>query len=130
MKVDKRFPLQVAGVLAGGLLLAAYPAMQAGSEALTAVIIGAVLSTVNVLVGFLAIEYSFDKSHATFLKAVLGGMGIRIVVMLALLVLLIRYAGLPVVALVVSVLGFYVVFLVLELLYIQKKVSNTFESSR
>jgi hypothetical protein len=116
-------------VLAGGLLVASYPAMQAGNQVLAAVIIGAVLSTANVLVGFLAIEYSFEKSHATFLKAVLGGMGIRIVVMLALLVLLIRYAGLPVVALVVSVLGFYVIFLVLELLYIQRKVSHKYQSS-
>lgn len=129
MKLDKRFPLQVGGVLAGGLLVASYPAMQAGNQVLAAVIIGAVLSTANVLVGFLAIEYSFEKSHATFLKAVLGGMGIRIVVMLALLVLLIRYAGLPVVALVVSVLGFYVIFLVLELLYIQRKVSHKYQSS-
>ncbi len=129
MKLDKRFPLQVGALLFGGLLLAAFPALQAGKEVLVAVIIGAVLSTANVLAGFLAIEYSFDKSHATFLKAVLGGMGIRMATMLALLVLLIRYAGVHTVALVASVLGFYILFLVLELLYIQRKVSQRHQSS-
>jgi hypothetical protein len=129
MKLDKRFPLQVGGVLIGGLLLAAFPAMRAGEGVLAAVVIGAVLSTLNVLAGFLAIEYSFDKAHATFLKAVLGGMGVRMVAMLAILVLLLRFTALPAVALVASVLGFYVMFLVLELLYIQRKVSHNHQSS-
>lgn len=129
MKVDRRFPLQVGGLLFGGLLLAAFPAMQAGKEVLAAVVIGAVLSTANVLAGFLAIEYSFDKSHAAFLKSVLGGMGIRLVTMLAILVLLIRYAAVPPVALVVSVLAFYSIFLVLEVLYIQRKASQKHQSS-
>ncbi len=44
-----------------------------------AVAIGAVMSTVNVLLGIPAIEYyARDKSYTTFLKAVLGGMGLRL----------------------------------------------------
>jgi len=56
-------------------------------------------------------------------------MGVRMVAMLAILVLLLRFTALPAVALVASVLGFYVMFLVLELLYIQRKVSHNHQSS-
>ncbi|MER3523333.1 MAG: hypothetical protein C4326_04530 [Ignavibacteria bacterium] len=129
MKIDKRFPLHIAGLLAVGLLVTAIPASREGSDTLLAVIVGALLSTANVLAGFFAIEYSFDKSHATFLKAVLGGMGIRMVAMLAILVALLRFAHLPAVVLVASVLGFYLAFLIVEVLYIQRKVSGSQQNS-
>lgn len=124
MKFDKRFPLQVAAVLMAGLIIGSIPAANAGGDAVVALVVGAMLSAANVLAGFIAIEYSFDKSHATFLKAVLGGMGIRLIVMLGLIVLLIRAASLSAAPLVISVLAFYVMFLVLEVLYIQRKVSQ------
>ena len=92
------------------------------------VVVGAVLSTANVLAGFLAFEYSLERSYTTMLKAVLGGMGIRLVFMLAMLVLLIKVVGLHAVALVVSLLSYYVVYLVLEVLYIQERVSHKSKS--
>jgi hypothetical protein len=129
VKVYKRFPLQVAITFVAGLAIAAIPLMKLGSrEIVVAVIVGAVMSTVNALAGFLAIEYSLEKSYTTFLQAVLGGMGIRMVVMLGTLVLLIKLAGFHAVGLVVSVLSFYVIYLVLEIFYIQKKVSHKNQS--
>ncbi len=124
MKVDKRFPLHVAIIFVGALLLAAIPLANMGADVRLAVLVGAVLSTLNVLSGFLAIEYSFDRSYNTFLKAVLGGIGVRMMVTLGTLVLLIKFSALHTIALVVSVLSFYVFYLVLEILYIQKKVSH------
>lgn len=127
MRVDKRFPVQVAVTFVVGLVVGfgLMKLMRAESaEVIYAVIVGAVLSTANVMAGFLAIEYTLDKSYNTFLKAVLGGMGIRMAVMLGVLVLLIKFAGLHMVALVVSVLSFYVVYLVLEIFYIQKRVTH------
>jgi hypothetical protein len=123
VKIDKRFPLQVMITLGVAALLGAYPLLRyAPAEIQLAVSVGAVMSTVNVLLGFLAIEYSFDKSYTTFLKAVLGGMGVRMALLLGVLLVLIRFGGLHAVALTVSLLGFYAVFLVLEVLFIQKKV--------
>ena len=111
--------------LAGASLLAGYPVVHYGSPAiLTACVVGALLSTVNVLLGYLAIQYSFEKSYTTFLKAVLGGMGARMVLLLGSLVVLIRFFGFHAAALTVSLLGFYALFLVLEILFIQKKVGN------
>ena len=124
MKVDPRFPRQVVLTLivVGGL--SAYPLFRfASREILEATIAGTLLSTLNALGGFLAIEYSFDKSYTTFLKTVLGGMGIRMAVMLGGMAVLIKLFQFHVVALVVSMLGLYMVYLVLEILYIQKKLT-------
>jgi len=123
VKIDKRFPLQVIGTLIVVALASAYPMVRYGSpEILVAASVGGLLSTVNVLVGFLAIEYSFNKSYTTFLKMVLGGMGVRMALMLVALLVLIKVVGLHTAALTVSLLGFYVIFLILEVLFIQKKV--------
>jgi hypothetical protein len=124
VKVDKRFPFQVAAAFAVGLAIGLLVVSRQGQEVSDAVIAGAILSTLNVIAGFLAIEWSFKKSHTTFLKAVLGGMGIRLGVMLVLLVVLVRFVGLHAPALVVTVLCFYIVYLVLEIFYIQEKVSR------
>ena len=124
MKVDPRFPRQVfvTLIVLGGL--SAYPLFRyASRDIMEATIAGALLSTLNALAGFLAIEYSFNKSYTTFLKAVLGGMGIRMAVMLGVMVVLIKLYQFHVVSLVVSMLGLYMVYLVLEILYIQKKLT-------
>ncbi|MEO8166632.1 MAG: hypothetical protein ABI623_00205 [bacterium] len=128
MKIES-FPVQVAITFVAGFAIAAVPLFMLGSEKIIIAFgTGAILSTVNVLMGFGAIEYAFDKSFNTLLAAVLGGMGIRIGLLLLSLVLLIRYFGFHTVALVVSMLGFYVVYLVLEVLYIQRKVSHKHQS--
>jgi hypothetical protein len=124
VKIDKRFPLQVLGTLVIVVLVSGYPLVRyASADVMLAASAGALLSTVNVILGFLAIEYSFDKSYTTFLKVVLGGMGARMALMLAALLVLLKVAGLHAVALIVSMLLFYLVFLVLEVLFIQKKVA-------
>lgn len=124
MKGNGSFPVQVGLVLIGAVILLTYPLAAYGTaEILTAVVAGALLSTANVLVGYAAIEYSFNKSYTTFVKAVIGGMGLRMVVMLGALAALIVLGGLHAVALTTSLMGFYAVFLILEILFIQKKVS-------
>jgi hypothetical protein len=118
------FLLQVGLVLAGAALLLAYPlAVYATPAIRSAIAAGALLSTANVLLGYAAIEYAFHRSATTFLKAVVGGMGVRMVVMLAALTGLILLAGMHAVALMASLMGFYAVFLVLEIFFIQRKVS-------
>jgi len=124
MKIDARFPRQVALTLLVASALSAYPLSRYGSpEVIRAVAVGALLSTVNVLLGFLAIEYAFDKPYSVFLKAVLGGMGVRMLLLLGVMIVLILVFHMHTVALTVSLLGLYVIYLVLEVLFIQKKVS-------
>lgn len=125
MKIDRRFPIRVAITFGVGLVIALFLLLLLGVQGLALpVVVGAVLSTANVLAGFLAFEYSLERSYTTMLKAVLGGMGIRLAFMLAMLVMLIKVVGLNAVALVVSLLSYYVIYLVLEVLYIQERVSH------
>jgi hypothetical protein len=124
VRIDPAFPRRVMLVLLVAAVLAAYPLIRIGSGGVVlAVCVGALLSTVNVLAGFLTIEYSFEKSYTVFLKAVLGGMGMRMAVMLGFMLLLILVVRLETVPFIISLLGFYVVYLVLEILYLQKKVA-------
>lgn len=123
MRVDGQFLRQVLTALLVLAAVAAYPlAMYGSREILLAIGIGAALSTINVVAGYLAIEYSINKSYTTFLKAVLGGMGVRMTVMLGMLVLLIKGFGVHAVALTTSVLASYAVYLVIEIVFIQKKL--------
>ena len=124
MKLDWSFPKQIFIALiiigcVGGVPLFIFGT----SEIARAAIVGAVLTTVNVLLGYAAIEYSFEKSMTTFFKYVLGGMGLRLLAMVGVFLLLIKIFQYHAGALVTSIGVFYVVFLTLEILFIQKKVN-------
>ena len=117
------FPKQILATLVINFGVSAYPlARYASREILAAVIAGTILSTLNIAVGYAAIEYAFNKSMTTFTKVVIGGMGIRLLVVLAAMFFLIAVVRLHVAALTVSLFYFYAVYLVLEILFIQKKI--------
>ena len=123
MSIDWAFPRRIALVVVTAGAVAAYPLARLGSvDILVAAAAGCALSTLNALAGFVTIEIAFGKSYTAFLKAVLGGMGVRMLLALGVLTLLITVYHLHTVALTVSLLGFYVIYLVLEILYLQKKV--------
>lgn len=123
MIIDWGFPRRVATVVCIAAAVLAYPLLRLqNADILLATAAGCALSTLNALAGFVTIEIAFGKSYTAFLKAVLGGMGLRMLLMLGVLTLLITVYHLHTVALTVSLLGFYVIYLVLEILYLQKKV--------
>ena len=117
------FPRQVGITLLVVVLLAAYPMLRfASGPVIGGALIGAALSTLNVMLGYLAIEYAYEKSSTVFLRTVMGGMGLRLLFMLGSMTVLILLCRVHTAALTVSVLGFYVIFLVLEVLFLQRKV--------
>ena len=127
-KFDVSFPRQIAVVVILSAVLSVYPLFAfASAEVVRACIAGVTISVANVLAGYAAIEYSIDKSYTVFLKAVLGGMGLRMLVMLGALMLLIEVFHFQAVPLVVSLMGFYILFLILEILFMQKKMNKKAE---
>lgn len=84
---------------------------------------GAAISLANFLLGFFAIEYSYERSHTTFLKIVLAGMMVRLLAMTAAVVVLIKVYEFDALALMLALLGYYVVNLTFEVVFLQKKVS-------
>ena len=125
MKIDTKFPLQVLATVGIAGIVATYPlAAFSSRDVIIGVCLGAVISTVNVFAGFLGIEYSFNKSHETFVRTVLGGMGIRMVFLLGMFLVLIMVFHVHAVALTISLLGFYAIHLFMEVLFLQKKAGG------
>ena len=125
MKLDWSFPKQILLAIAVIVAVGIYPMMVFGTkQMLIASSVGAVLMTINVLLGYIAVEYSFEKSTTIFLQYVLGGMTVRMLCLAGILVVLIKLCELHVGSLVASMGIFYAVFLSLEILYIQKKVDR------
>jgi branched-subunit amino acid ABC-type transport system permease component len=81
----------------------------------TAVAFGAALATLNTLVAHALVEWSERRSTKAFLGAVLGGMVGRMALMLAAVVAGVLGLGLPRLPLVVSLLGYFVLFMAIEL---------------
>ena len=125
MKIDWSFLRLVVLCFAGAALLTYYPISEfATLEVTRSIIAGGVMSLINLLLGYLAIEVSFERSHTTFLKFVLGGMVGRLLLMWGILLLLIRVYGFHSASLMLSLLFFYALNLALEIYYLQKRVST------
>jgi hypothetical protein len=125
MKIDWSFLRLVVLCFAGAALLTYYPISEfATMEVTRSIIAGGVMSLINLLLGYLTIEVSFERSHTTFLKFVLGGMVGRLLLMWGILLLLIRVYGFHSASLMLSLLFFYALNLALEIYYLQKRVST------
>ena len=124
MKVDWKFLsivivayVGITGVFMVLLTQVAAPGLEPSAGA------GAGVSLLNFLLGFFAIEYSYERSHTTFLKIVLAGMLVRLLAMTAAVVVLIKIYEFDALALMLTLLGYYVVNLTIEVVFLQKKVS-------
>ena len=99
----------------GATLLAAALVVPRDTPVLTAVAFGAGLATLNTLAAHALVRWSERRSTKLFLGAVLGGMVGRMALMLAAVLAGVLVLGLPRLPLVVSLLGYFTLFLALEL---------------
>jgi hypothetical protein len=111
-----RYALMSLAIAAGSLALA-WPLLgrwlpPAGRVAALA---GAGLALANTVAAYGLVRWSAGRPTGAFLKAVLGGMVGRMGLMLAAVAGAVLVLGLPEVPLVVSLLAYFVVFLVIEL---------------
>jgi len=124
-RFDFAFPRQIVVTFVVAAGLASYPLFAyASADVVKACIAGSLISLVNVFAGYVAVEYAIDKSYTVFLRTVLGGTGLRMFAMLAALLVLIKVFRFHAAALVVSLLGFYVLFLFLELMFIHTTMTT------
>ena len=108
----------------------AYPLYAWGSvEVLRAVIASGIIAFVNILLGGLSLEYAINKSNTVFMTAVFGGMGVRMgLILVAVTILLLNdYHAL---ALTLSLMGFYVVFMTSEIIYVNNELSRRSASAK
>ena len=117
----KRYALIVLGIVAA-TLAAAWPAVPV--EARAAVLYGAALSAVNTVIAYFLTVWSIPRSPNVFLGVVLGGMGVRMAMMLLAVAAAVLGLGLPAVPLAVSVLAYFVPFLAFELTVLHRRTSQ------
>lgn len=84
---------------------------------------GGALAALNTLLAYCLVLWSQPRSTNVFLGAVLGGMVGRMALMLGAVVALVLALGLPKVPLAISLLSYFVLFLVLELAILQKRTT-------
>lgn len=110
-----------AGVVAATVSLTmAVSAQTLGARPAQAVSAGALLAGLNALAAYALVLWSRGRSTGAFMKAILGGLTARLLAMLAAVVLALRVLGLAEAPFVASLLGHFVLFLVLELWLVQR----------
>ncbi len=124
MKFDLTLPKRIGSLVFFIGALSVYPLYKVGDHEITVgFIAGCFIGLLNVGTGYLLIEYGFDKPNVTFLKLILGGMVARLLITPALVVVLIRVFQLHLVSLTASLFCFYFLFLVLEIMFLNKRLS-------
>jgi hypothetical protein len=85
-------------------------------------LVGWLLSAACFTTGFYAICRSFQQSFRVLMITIFGGMLARLVLIGAIFVLLVNLTSLHVTSFLVSLLGFYVVYLIIELHFVNSKL--------
>ena len=75
----------------------------------------------NSLTGYLLFEYGFDKESKVFTVVVFGGVALRLLVVMALVLIINLLGMVKSIDFVVSFISFYCIYLVVEILAYQKK---------
>lgn len=119
-----RYALVVLAVV-GGSLGALWPAWLQGLPPGVgwATVLGGALAAVNTLLAHFLVLWSSGRSTKLFLRAILGGMVGRMALMLAAVVAAVLWFGLPQTPLAVSLLAYFVFFLVLEIAIVHRRAA-------
>ena len=123
MSVNLLFPKQVLLATVITALLAAYPLSVYGSdEIVSGIVAGGLLSLMNVLVAYFSILYAFEKPNPTFVKVILGGMILRMAIIGAVVIVLLKWFQFHLPSLIGSLFFYYFLFMVFEIIFINKKL--------
>ena len=120
-----RYALIVVTIVALSLALA-WPLGLRGLDvrARWATLFGGVLAATNTLAAYALVSWSIGRSTNTFMGAVLGGMVGRMGIMLLAVVAAVLALDLPKAPLAISLLSYFVLFLVMELALLHKRTST------
>jgi hypothetical protein len=108
-----RFALVVLAVVTLSVTLLFVVGLEAPTRA--AALYGTAVAMLNAVAAFGVMRWAEGRPAGAFLAAVLGGMGVRMIGVLVAVLLAVTVFDLPRLALVASLFGHFVVFLVLEM---------------
>lgn len=87
------------------------------------IIIGCLLPVACFIPGFYAVSKTVEGSWKTFLVAVFGGMLIRLVCIATVFILMVMRTQFHVSTLLFSLMGFYILCLIVELYFVGRRIS-------
>ena len=82
------------------------------------IIIGWTITTFNIGLGIISIKSGLNKSEMVFIRRIFGGMVVRFVVILVLVVLALLFLELNRISFIFSVLFYYIFYLIIEIIYL------------
>jgi hypothetical protein len=125
-KVDPSFMKQIVLVTAAAVVLGSYPVSTYATEEIArGIAAGGVLSVINVLMGYAVVRFSAGKNYAEFMQIVMGGLVVRLFVMVGLLLMAVGLLKFHAFALISSLFVMYIVFLVVEVMFIHKNIQHS-----
>ncbi|HEX9974370.1 MAG TPA: ATP synthase subunit I [bacterium] len=88
------------------------------------IFLGYLISLFIFVLGFISINWAFDRSLKTFMGIVLGGMFLRFVLIGVALFLLIRFTNIHIFSFVLAFFVFYIIYQFYEIRFINVKLSK------
>lgn len=82
------------------------------------ILAGALIVSINFVIGFSLIRFSINKTNEIFLLSVFGGMIFRLLLMLGIVLICLKFLEINTNSFIFSILFFYVYFLTVEILYL------------
>ncbi len=88
------------------------------------IVIGWLIVFVNIVIGLIAFNLSKDKENKSFLKIYFGGMIIRLLLLLMIIFITLKFIGINPISFLFSLFIFYVINQIIELRYIIRSFSK------
>jgi CHASE2 domain-containing sensor protein len=125
MNENLKIFFQISGITSAILVISLVPVTFLGNARLAwGVFYGYLVSLINILFAFFSIKWAFNKSTKTFFAVVLGGMGVRFLVVISALFFAWKIAKVPLIGFVVSLVVFYLTLQIFEVRFIQNELRN------
>lgn len=107
------------------ILVGLYPAITYTSKnQLYSIIVGYFISLLNAIIGYYLNEAALKKSTRSFMNIVFGGMGLRLMFMIIVLILISSLTSLDLMNLALSIFFFYILFTIFEIHFLHKRLLN------
>jgi len=124
----KRFFLSVTVIMAlyAGIVWLVSGAYAFSATQNKALLIAGILSAVNIVISFMILTSSYNKDIKSFMVFYFGGMGIRLLFLLLIIFIVLKFMQIDIFVFILSLFVLYFIFQTLEIYYVHsyKKGNN------
>ncbi len=90
-------------------------ALQFGQEKIKSLLYSGIIGTINIVAAFFTIKLTIEKEDKTFMKTFFGGMGIRVLILIAVIISIIKFLDIDQFTFILSLLILYVLYQIWEI---------------